>query len=94
VCTTCAQPVGLFDLIGQHAAVVWVDAQVAFERGNGALVAVAAFADPAGNPYRFIGLRGVDVEVISIDERACVFDLAAETNGVAARGRIIRSAGF
>ena len=55
----------------------------ALERRDGALVAVAPLADAAGDADRLVGGVVADVEVVGVDERAGVGDLAAEADGVA-----------
>ena len=61
---------GLLDPVGQQAALVRIDGERALERGDGALVAVAPLADPAGDADRLVGGVVADVEVVGIDEGA------------------------
>ena len=58
------------------------------------MVAVGAFADPAGNADGFKGLWVGDVQTVSVNQRARVFDLATKADGVAAGGRAPMSALF
>ena len=65
-CTTASRH--LADAVGQQPAFVGIDGQRQLERRDGALVAVEAGADPAGDADRLVGGVVPDVEVVGVDQ--------------------------